>query len=98
MTPLWKQTININEHLASELINMQHHLDVSKIILLDEGWDNLVYLVNKNLIFRFPRRAQGVMCMENEIALLPFITKQISFPLSYPEYRLATRFIPPIGQ
>ncbi|EKD69997.1 MAG: phosphotransferase [uncultured bacterium] len=86
MTHIWKQTITINEDIARELIENQQHIHVESIQLLDEGWDNLVYLVNKNLIFRFPRRELGVFCMENEILLLPYITKQVSFPLSNPEW------------
>lgn len=86
MTPLWQQTININELIARELIKTQHHLSVETISLLDEGWDNVVYLVNNEIIFRFPRRAQGVSCMENEIALLPFIAKHVSFPFSCPSW------------
>jgi len=86
MTHKWEQTITINEDIARELIENQQRIDVESIQLLDEGWDNLVYLVNQNLIFRFPRRELGVSCMENEILLLPCITKQVSFPLSNPEW------------
>jgi hypothetical protein len=85
MPPLWKQTINITENKVCELIEAQHHIRVHSINLLDEGWDNLVYLINSNLIFRFPRREQGVIPIENEIALLPIITKYVSFSLSCPE-------------
>lgn len=56
MTHKWQQTITINENIARELIESQKHIHVESINLLDEGWDNFVYLVNKNLIFRFPRR------------------------------------------
>lgn len=86
MTHKWEQTITINENIACELIENQQHIHVESIQLLDEGWDNLVYLVNKNLIFRFPRRELGVFCMENEILLLPYIAKQVSFQLSNPEW------------
>jgi aminoglycoside 6'-N-acetyltransferase len=86
MTHLWTQTININEEIARELIETQHHFSVEKITLLDEGWDNLIYLVNENRIFRFPRRELGVFCIENEIALLPYIAKFVSFPLSAPQW------------
>lgn len=86
MSHKWEQTITINENLAQELIEKQQNLHVDSIQLLDEGWDNLVYLVNKNLIFRFPRREFGVSCMENEILILPYISQQISFPLSNPEW------------
>jgi len=53
MTHKWEQTITINEDIARELIECQQDIHVESIQLLDEGWDNLVYLVNQNLIFRF---------------------------------------------
>lgn len=86
MPHLWKQTIGINENIARELIETQHQISVREITLLDEGWDNLVYLVNGNLIFRFPRREFGIFCIENEIMLLPYIAQHVSFPLSAPQW------------
>jgi aminoglycoside phosphotransferase (APT) family kinase protein len=86
MTHLWAQTIDVNADIASKLIEAQHHLPVEAITLLDEGWDNLVFLVNQELIFRFPRREFGVVCIENEINILPFISKNISFHISNPEW------------
>lgn len=82
MSHVWKQNIHINETIAAELIEKQQHFKVHIISFLDEGWDNVVYLVNETLIFRFPRRESAVFCMENEIALTPYIQKQVSFPLS----------------
>ncbi len=72
MAHAWHQTLEINSDKAKKLIESQHHLSVKSITLLDEGWDNVVYLVNQELIFRFPRRELGVMCMKNEINLLPY--------------------------
>ena len=86
MTHAWNQSIAINEQKAKQLIESQHSLIIKTIHLLDEGWDNLVYLVNEIYIFRFPRRELGLACMENEIALLPYIASQVSFPLSAPQW------------
>lgn len=86
MTHAWKQSIDIDEDKARLLIASQFQLTIQTIRLLDEGWDNLVYLINDTLIFRFPRRDFGVSCMENEIVLLPYLAKQVSFPLSAPLY------------
>jgi len=86
MTHLWKQTITIDSKIARKLIETQHHIPVASITLLDEGWDNIVYLVNDVLVFRFPRRELGLGCMENEIALLPYIAKHVTFPLSAPHW------------
>ena len=86
MTHLWNQSIDINENKARNLIESQHAITIQSIRALDEGWDNIAYLVNDSLIFRFPRRELGVVCIENEIALLPYIATQVSFPLSAPRW------------
>lgn len=86
MTHAWNQSIDINKNKAKQLIESQHSIFIKTIQLLDEGWDNLVYLVNETLIFRFPRRDLGVVCMENEISLLPYVASQVSFPLSTPQW------------
>ena len=86
MTHAWKQTIEINESIASQVISAQHQIDIECIELLDSGWDNVVYLVNKTFIFRFPRREFGLDCIANEITFLPFIKEHVSFPLSSPNW------------
>lgn len=86
MPHLWKKTIEIDSDLARRLIEQQCALTVNFIRLLDEGWDNTVFLVNNEFIFRFPHRPFGVKCMENEIALLPKIKNSLSFHISIPSY------------
>jgi aminoglycoside phosphotransferase (APT) family kinase protein len=82
MSHAWEQTITIDTELALKLITEQQHIAVKDIQLLDAGWDNVVYRVNQTLIFRFPRREFGIVCMENEIALTPYIQSQVPFILS----------------
>jgi aminoglycoside phosphotransferase (APT) family kinase protein len=86
MTHAWHQSIAIDEKKAKQLIESQHPIIVKTIRQMDEGWDNLVYLVNETLIFRFPRREMGLTCMENEILLLPYLASHLSFPLSAPQW------------
>ncbi|MBA3535012.1 MAG: phosphotransferase [Tatlockia sp.] len=86
MTHAWHQSIAIDEKKAKQLIESQHSIIVKTIHQMDEGWDNMVYLVNETLIFRFPRRELGLICMENEILLLPYVASQLSFPLSAPQW------------
>ncbi len=86
MTHLWNQSIDINAKKAQDLIESQHIMSIQSIQVLDEGWDNVVYLINDRVIFRFPRRALGVVCMENEITLLPYLATKVSFPLSAPQW------------
>ncbi len=86
MTHRWNQTILIDENTIKNLIESQHKISVESIKLLDQGWDNLAYLINDEFIFRFPRRDAALDCIENEIALLPLIAKQVTFPLTSPEF------------
>jgi aminoglycoside phosphotransferase (APT) family kinase protein/pimeloyl-ACP methyl ester carboxylesterase len=83
---VWDQTIYINQELATKLIEEQFNLKISSIELLGEGFDNIAYIINNEFVFRFPRREIGVTCMQNEIALLPYIKKNVSFPFSYPQF------------
>ncbi len=85
MSNIWDQTIDVNEELVRALIT-QVGLDVRTIELLGEGYDNVAYLVNNEWVFRFPRRELGIMCMENEIAILPYIAEQVSFQLTNPKF------------
>lgn len=86
MTSLWAQTININENLAKQLIESQNKLEINSIEILGEGWDNIAYLANEKLVFRFPKREQAIDCIKNEIALTAYIATQVTFPLSYALY------------
>lgn len=84
MSHLWNKTVDVNTTLAKMLIEDQKLLRVDHISQLDEGWDNTVFLVNHQFIFRFPHRPFGVKCMENEIALLPKLKPYLSFNASIP--------------
>lgn len=86
MPHLWNKTIRIEEEVARHLIESQLAITVNSIRLLDEGWDNSVYLINEALIFRFPHREFGVFCLENEIAMVPHLSEQLSFPISAPQW------------
>jgi aminoglycoside phosphotransferase (APT) family kinase protein len=72
--------------LATELIISQFDLHIESITAFGRGWDNYAYLVNNNIVFRFPHREVAIACMENEIHFLPYLAKKISFPFSCPVY------------
>lgn len=42
----------------------------------DEGWDNEVYLVGEDWVFRFPKRADTVAWLEREDALLRLVAEE----------------------
>lgn len=83
---VWQQTIVINELLAKQLLEQQIGLQVTEVVELGSGWDNIAYLINKQYVFRFPRRAEGITCLENEIRVLPYIKQHVSFPFSCPTF------------
>ncbi len=49
------------------------------------GWDNTVYEVNGELVFRFPRRQVAVRLLETEIRLLPRLAPRLPLPVAVPE-------------
>lgn len=86
MNHLWDQTINISADLVATLLQSQFNLKVNELSLLGEGFDNIAFLINNSLVFRFPRRELGILCLENEIALLPYLAKKVHFPFSHPTF------------
>ncbi len=86
MTHQWNATIQVPSELAKQLIESQLNLQVESIRFFGEGFDNIVYLINDAIIFRFPRREMGIDLINNEIKVLPYIAKHVSFRFSYPQF------------
>jgi len=59
-------------------------LSVRSACFLGEGWNSRAYLVNDELIFRFPKRPEHWEELEREIALLAFAADDL--PLAVPRY------------
>jgi aminoglycoside phosphotransferase (APT) family kinase protein len=71
-TPEWHADIDISEAaIRNILANQFPQLIIVSIKLIGEGWDNRVYLVNEQIIFRFPRRKVAVELITRENKLLP---------------------------
>jgi aminoglycoside phosphotransferase (APT) family kinase protein len=51
---------------------------------LGVGWDNTAYLVNDELVFRFPRREIAAPLLAVETRLLPAIAAQLPLPVPLP--------------
>jgi aminoglycoside phosphotransferase (APT) family kinase protein len=82
----WSAEITVDSELARRLIREQFdQLAAKRVELLGRGWDNTVYLVDDEWVFRFPRREIAVAGVEREIAVLPRLT---GLPLAIPEPRL----------
>lgn len=78
--------IVINETVVSEVLLDQFGLHIENIKLLGEGFDNAVYLINHNLVFRFPRRAEAISLIEHEMNILPRIKSHIQLEIPCPEF------------
>lgn len=80
----WDAELRVNEVLAKRLIESQF-IDLKPVTLefLGEGWDNIVYRVNNDYVFRFPRRQVAVDFLETERNVLPHLSNRL--PLQFPE-------------
>lgn len=86
----WAPEVVVDERLARELIGEQFpEIDQRSLRLLGAGWDNTVWLVDEQWVFRFPRRSMVIPGLENEIAHLPTLAPQL--PLAIPVPTLVGR-------
>ena len=73
--------------LAVELIGRQFpQLAGAPVEPLATGWDNTVYVVAGQWVFRFPRRAMALPGIEREIEVLPRIAAHLPLPIPVPEF------------
>lgn len=86
MTAPWTAEHRIPDALAAQLLgDVFPTLRPVRLELLGEGWDNVAYLVNDELIFRFPRRQMAVPLLEKEHRLLPALAPQLPLAIPVPE-------------
>jgi aminoglycoside phosphotransferase (APT) family kinase protein len=84
MSEPWKSDHVVSPSQAKQLIERQFpQLSPVSLVEYGKGFDNTVYLVNQQYIFRFPRREIAVDLMKVERALLPHLVKIL--PISIPE-------------
>jgi aminoglycoside phosphotransferase (APT) family kinase protein len=88
MTHLWNPEQTLEPPLALELIREQFpELSPTKIRLLGAGWDNTAFLINEDLIFRFPRREIALPLLEAEWSILPKLAPHLPLPVPVPKWR-----------
>jgi aminoglycoside phosphotransferase (APT) family kinase protein len=79
----WRAEVVVDADWARRLIAGQFpELELGSIRLVGEGWDNTVWLVDEQWVFRFPRRAIVVPAVERQLSLLPRLAPLL--PLSIP--------------
>jgi aminoglycoside phosphotransferase (APT) family kinase protein len=87
MVKIWDADVEIGEERARCLIARQFPgLAPAQIELLGIGWDNAAFLVNGNLVFRFPRRQIGAGLIERECRILPMLAPHLPLPVPIPTF------------
>ena len=82
----WEAEQPVPAPLAAELIGQQFpRLRSARVELLATGWDNTVYLVDGEWVFRFPRREIALPGIQREIAILPLLAPHLPLPVPVPE-------------
>jgi len=84
---LWHPDINITDDFAKAIIEKQFSvLAPIKIKCIGEGWDNKVFLVNDQFIFRFPHREIAALLIERENAVLEHLQDRVNLKIPNPIY------------
>jgi aminoglycoside phosphotransferase (APT) family kinase protein len=82
----WDAEIVVSPELALELVR-EHFPGLGRTIEpLGSGWDNTAYLVDGELVFRFPRRRIALELIETEARVLPRIAPHLPLPIPCPEW------------
>jgi aminoglycoside phosphotransferase (APT) family kinase protein len=85
--PQWDPERTVDETLARTLLAEQFpELASAPIRLFGAGWDNTVYAVGDEWVFRFPRRAMVLTGLETEIGVLPALAPLLPVPIPVPEH------------
>lgn len=85
--PEWEAEIRLSPADVTQIVAATYTEFLgSPVVLYAEGWDNVAFLVDDRVLFRFPRRSIAVGLLEREIELLPQIAGDLPLPISAPTY------------
>lgn len=83
----WHPDIIITDDFVRHLIEKQFsELAPVKLQCIGEGWDNKVFLVNEDVIFRFPHRAISSSLIERENNVLKHLQSRVNLAIPHPIY------------
>jgi len=84
-TNVWDAEWEVNEDQARTLIGRQFpQLSSKEVKRLGWGWDNTVFLIGNEYVFRFPRRTFAVGSIRMEGNLLPKLAAYMTIPYPKP--------------
>ena len=85
--PQWDPEIAVDSSLARRLVAEQFpELAALPIRLLGSGWDNTVFGVGEEWVFRFPRKQVIVRFLETEIEVLPLLAPLLPVAVPVPQH------------
>jgi aminoglycoside phosphotransferase (APT) family kinase protein len=85
--PEWRPEVDLDDALVRRLLAEQFPgLAVGALRPFAEGWDNVLWLVDDTVAFRFPRRSIAVPGVEREIRVLPALAGRLPLPVPAPAY------------
>jgi aminoglycoside phosphotransferase (APT) family kinase protein len=88
MAHQWDPQQIIEPPLALQLIKEQFpELSSKNIRLLGAGWDNTAFIIDEELIFRFPRREIALPLLEAEWCALPKLASRLPLPIPVPQWK-----------
>lgn len=84
---LWAEDILFDINTAIKLIENQFEsIKITDIFLIGSGFDNNVYSVNNEYLFRFPRREIANNFIKKEGRILPIINQYVDIPIPNPQF------------
>lgn len=87
MPEVWSAEEQVGEDRARGLLRRRFpELAADAVTLVSEGWDYVVFRVDGEWAFRFPRREMVVPGTEREIAVLPELAKRLPVGVPAPVY------------
>ncbi|WP_225755496.1 phosphotransferase [Actinotalea sp. Marseille-Q4924] len=86
-TPAWAPDRVVDEELAAHLVRTQFpDLAGLPVRWFAAGWDNAVYAVGPDLLFRFVHRSVAVPLAERELMVLRVVDGRLPLPVPRPTY------------
>jgi aminoglycoside phosphotransferase (APT) family kinase protein len=87
MSPVWDADYELSDAEAAQLLEQQFPaLTPAHLEILGVGWDNIAFLVNGEIVFRFPRRLMGANLLRHEQRILPLLAPLLPLPIPVPIY------------
>ncbi len=75
-----------SRQFAEVIRSHEPNLEVRRVVPIHEGWDSIVFEVNGEYMFRFPRREDVVAQYGMELQLLPLLTERLKTPVPEPAF------------